>query len=283
MKTTTYIIAGLAICGAVASGVVGALGARITKEMPRLTFTTDQITLTCPTAPVIVMNENRYPSENIYVNNCSDFTIFIEESDSVSAPQLTMSETWAGLITTELKDNTLFITADFHSLTEFYSSVGEKECAWIYLDPTDITLTLPRGMAQSITTNIYGGRPKLNRIEADSLGIFSYESFTVTDSRFNHLIIGTPNTETRFTRYVELKNVKCQSTTIDISYHDFNLYGSAHLGNLTLNADHHKGRSEEPSISIGNSMEYNDIKLTGNVDSQILIPLRSGQLLEKVN
>lgn len=289
MKTTTYIIAGLAVCGAVGSGVSAAILAHESRDLPPITFVAEQTTLTLPRATAIVMVENAEQLENIRVGHVSEFTLTIEESDSVSAPQLTMSETWAGMITPELRGDTLYITADYHSLKEHFASLDKKDRAIVFLKPTDMTLTLPHGMTRSLKADSNVTYINLTQFDADSLEIVTNMDLTITDSHFGHLSLSTP-TDTqstyRYRRDVAIRNVECGSTTFDLTYRNYNLSGPARLGDVTINTTgiHNPDSDIEiPEIILGSSLTYNDLKMTGNAMCLISLPMRPGEQVKRTN
>lgn len=257
MKTTTYIIAGLAVAGALTTALVSGALAGYDNGIERYNFDRPDFKMQLPECRVVEFDWDRNSLERTFVS-VEDLRFNIIESDTITSPEIVASESWRDLLSINAKGDTLSIMADFHGLADFYEMPEEGYEMNVYLYPTNLTLMLPQGMMESLKV-----KPScttvLSGIHADRLDIFTGNDLVMDSVRIGALRIEqtSKSKSNRWDQDIAFASSSIEDLWLNVAFKDFNLTGAVEIGRLSASVDLRpfKGpitlSDATPSISLG--------------------------------
>lgn len=179
MKTTSYIIIGLLSLGAVGAFGFGAyVGHNMGKFRSDTLMAGGEVTDTQMERFAVLDTEVKIHSDSMRINFIRDLIINVTEDASLESPRLSMSDGWNKYLTVRESGDSLIMDFDFHGYMRGNSVTYEHDLLNQPFIPTDITITVPKGMLKRVNPDRYT-RFVFKNMEADSLdfGLLTSMSF----------------------------------------------------------------------------------------------------------
>ncbi|MBD5202613.1 MAG: hypothetical protein HDS81_04805 [Bacteroidales bacterium] len=264
MKPTTYIIGGLVLVGAIASGVAGYMTKGMSLSLNSLApyEFTDSVAVRHfePVDNVAILYRSALP-KNTEVYFASGIQLEVTENSDITSPVVEVSESWLPLLDLRQTErdgkSTLDIIVDCHGLADYYSAPEGTKKMEIHLDAPAINLVMPAGMLSALSSDekcrvhlqdmglglldvCFNNRMTIENCEINSLNISisGLNEYSTTYHLPEPTVPGEPIPSVKEFEYsyLHLKHSSVRSADISVVAPALTVTGPCHIDTLAINA-----------------------------------------------